>query len=56
MAEVINLLRDEYDIERRITNTRNPQANAILEHAHQNVGNIICTFQLHRTQLDMEDP
>ena len=35
MAEVISLLRDEYDVKRKPITTRNPQANAILDRAHQ---------------------
>ena len=56
MAEVILLLRDDYDIKRKPITARNPQANAILERAHQTVGNIIRTFQLDKTELDMENP
>ena len=56
MAEVISLLRDDYDIKRKPITARNPQANAILERAHQTVGNIIRTFQLDKTELDMENP
>ena len=28
----------------------------ILEHAHQTIGNIICTFQLNKTKLDLDNP
>ena len=56
MAEVITLLRDEYDVKRKPITTRNPQENAILEQAHQTIGNIIRTFQLDKAELDMDDP
>ena len=56
MAEVISLQRDDYGITRRPITTRNPQANAILERAHQTIGNIICSFQLDKAELDMDDP
>ena len=41
MAEVISLLHNDYDIKRKPITARNPQANAILERAHQTIGNII---------------
>ena len=56
MAEVISLLHDKYDVKRKPITTRNPQANAILEQAHQIIGNIIQTFQLNQMELYMEDP
>ena len=34
IAKVISLLRDNYNITRRLIMTRNPQANAILEQDH----------------------
>ena len=55
MAEVISLLCDDYDIKRKPITVRNPQANAILERAHQTIGNTIRTFQLDKTELDMEN-
>ena len=48
MAKVISLLRDDYNITCRLITTRNPQANAILERAHQTIGNIICSSQLEK--------
>ena len=56
MAEVKKLLRDDYDIIRRPITTRNPQANAILERAHQTIGNILRTFRINKTELDLVDP
>ena len=56
MAEVVSLLRDDYDITRKLITTRNPQANTILELAHQTIGNIIRTFQLSKAELNMENP
>ena len=35
----------------------NPQANAIVEHVHQTIGNMIRTFQVYdNDELDDEDP
>ena len=56
MAEVKKLLRDDYDIIRRPITTRNPQANAILERAHQTIGNILRTFRINKTELDLVSP
>ena len=55
MAEVISLLRDDDDIERKPIIARNLQTNAILEYAHQTIGNIICTLQfLDKMKLDLK--
>ena len=40
-AEVEQTLRDEYNIERRVITTRNPQANSMVERAHQTIHNLI---------------
>ena len=42
-AEVEKLLRDEYGIRRKLITTRNPQANAMVERAHQTIHNLIAT-------------
>jgi hypothetical protein len=42
-AEVSKALREEYGINRKITTSRNPQANSIVERVHQVVGNMIRT-------------
>ena len=52
MVEVVSLL---HDVKRKPITTRNPQANAILEQAHQTIGNIIRTFQIDKVKLDMEN-
>jgi transposase InsO family protein len=57
MAEVIATLRDDYGIVRKPITTRNPQANAMVERAHQTLGNMLRSqdFQ-NRNDIDMEDP
>ena len=45
---------EEYGINKSTITTRNPQANAILERAHQTIGNIIRTFQFE--DLNEDDP
>ena len=56
MAKVISLLRNNYHITCRPTTTRNLQANAILEQAHQTTRNIIHSFQIDKDELNMDDP
>ena len=42
-AEVSKALKEEHGINRKITTSRNPQANSIVERVHQVVGNVIRT-------------
>ena len=44
MVEAKTMLQDKYGIIRKPITTRNPQANSLLERAHQMIGNIIHTF------------
>ena len=46
MGDVIALLKDHYHITRKPITTRNPQANAMVERAHQTIHNMIRTHQL----------
>ena len=55
MAEVISLLCDNYNITCRPITTINPQANEILEWAHQTIRNIICSFQINKAELNMDN-
>ena len=48
---------NNYGIKRKIVSTRNPQANAIVEHAHQMLRNLIRSFELQdNPYLDTDDP
>jgi len=51
-----NMVEDDYGIIRRGTTVRNPQANAILERVHQTIGNIIQTFEVHDSDLTIDNP
>ena len=42
-AEVERLLKDDYGIRRKLITTRNPQANSMVERAHQTIHNLIAT-------------
>ncbi len=46
MGEVKAMLRDDYGITRKPITTRNPQANAMVERAHQTIHNMIRTNQI----------
>jgi hypothetical protein len=57
MAEVITMLRDDYGIRRDPITTRNPQANAMVERAHQTIHNMIRTQRIKGAQdLPKDDP
>ena len=46
MGDVITLIRNEYGITRKPITTRNPQANAMVERAHQTMHNLIRTQRI----------
>ena len=46
LAEVQTTLRNEYCITPKFTTARNPQANAMVEHAHQTIHNMIANLDL----------
>jgi transposase InsO family protein len=46
MGDVITLLKKEYGIARKPITTRNPQANAMVERAHQTIHNLIRSQQI----------
>jgi hypothetical protein len=57
MAEVIKTLRDDYGIIRKPITTRNPQANNMVERAHQTLGNMLRTQNFQRmADIDLQDP
>ena len=56
MAEVSQLIRNDYDIKKKPITVRNPQANAIIERVHQTIANIIRTFDLNNTEVEEENP
>ena len=54
--EVIEMIEKGYRITRSPITTRNPQANSILERAHQTISNILRTFQVNNSELDLDNP
>ena len=57
MAEMRTMLKKEYGILRKPISTRNPQANSMVERAHQTISNMLRTQQIRdRDSLPEEDP
>ena len=50
------MCKRDYGIKCKFITTRNPQANAIIEHVHQVLGNLIRTFELKENSMDDDDP
>ena len=50
------MLQINYGVKRRPITTRNPQANSMVERAHQTLGNIIYMFPLQDMEVDEDDP
>ena len=46
MDEFSKMCHNYYGLKRKPITTRNPQSNAIIEHIHQTIGNIIRTFDV----------
>jgi transposase InsO family protein len=46
LKEFLAMIRDDYGIALSPITVRNPQANAIIERAHQTIGNTLRTFEL----------
>ena len=46
MAEFSKMGQNNYDLKRKNITTRNPHSNAIIKLIHQNIGNIIQTFDV----------
>ena len=56
MAEFASMCASEYGLINRTISARNPQANSIVERVHQTLGNILRTMEIHKQDLDTEDP
>ena len=50
------MCKKDYGIKCKVITTRNPQANAIIEHVHQVLGNLVRTFELEDNYMDEDDP
>ena len=52
MAEFAKMVKEDYGVTKRPITARNPQANAIIERIHQNIGNILRTFDIEEVDKD----
>jgi hypothetical protein len=50
------MVENDFGIKRKPMTTRNPQANSIIEQVHQTIGNMICSFQIGKIEINEEDP
>ncbi len=50
------MIQDDYGIMKKPILVRNPQANAVIEHVHQTISNLICRFKVEKNNLDDDDP
>eukprot|EP00957_Ditylum_brightwellii_P158180 12040112-Ditylum_brightwellii.AAC.1 len=56
MAEFTETIQRDYRVTKRPITTLNLQVNGTMERIHQTVGNMLCNFFVHLTELDKEDP
>ena len=56
MAEVTEMLQEDYGVQVNRTTTRNPQANSIVERVHQTIGNMIRTWFVNDPELEGANP
>ena len=51
MAEFATMIKQDYNVKRKLITTRNPASNAIIERVHQTIGNMIRSFQVQDLQI-----
>ena len=56
MAEFAEMVANDYGIKRAGASAHNPQANLIIERAHQTLGNVIQTFEPETSITDETNP
>ena len=56
MGDFKQMVAEDFGIKRKPITTRNPQANAMIERAHQTIGHMIRSFQVQNLELDLNDP
>ena len=52
MGEVIRMMKEDYNVQRKPITVRNPQANSILERCHKTLNNHLRTIQMHQKTND----
>ena len=57
MAETKDMLENEYGIKQQVISTRNPQANSMVERAHQTLHQLIRSHDIaNNPNIDLDDP
>jgi hypothetical protein len=56
MAETQTMLKEEYSIKQHVIMTRNPQANSMVERAHQTFHQMIRINDFVNSEINLEDP
>ena len=57
LVEFSNMMARDYHVKKRPISTRNLQANAIIEHVHQTIGNMVRTYRVQDAEdLDEDNP
>ena len=57
MAETKDMLENEYGIKQQVISTRNPQANSMVERAHQTLHQLIMSHDIaNNPNIDLDDP
>ena len=54
MAEFALMIKQDYNVKRKLITTRNPAANAIIERVHQTIGNMIRSFQVQDLEVPVD--
>eukprot|EP00957_Ditylum_brightwellii_P004244 322804-Ditylum_brightwellii.AAC.1 len=55
MAEFTENIASDYGVKNKLTTTRNPQSNSVVERIHQTISNMIRSFEVHDTNIDEKD-
>ena len=56
MAKLATMLKEDYGITCKPITMRNLQENSILVQANQTISNILHTFQVNNSKLELKDP
>ena len=55
MAEFATMIKEDYNVKRKLITTRNPASNAIIEQVHQTIGNMIHSVQVQNLEVDSDN-
>ena len=55
MAEFATMIKEDYNVKRKLITTRNPASNAIIERVHQTIGNMIRSVQVQNLEVNSDN-